>query len=331
MNRMDSSEKQMRIPTMLVLLLMVLIAFMLLYGFIGTPTSMDGSNNDSDLSGSADISGGHPSIPEPVFHQEPEDDQEDDGYISIRMEPSDISRGYLILINHDHSYEIPDDPDLVYIADEKTTSYMVSDDNLLISRSVIGPLNEMMDAFYTETGRDTVAVISAFRSPERQQEILDRYIAQLGRAEALRWAAIPGHSEHHTGLAIDFGFYSYGVFRTFLGTGTNAWFSRNSYNFGFILRYPYEKSEITQTAYEPWHFRFVGKPHAYIMFRNDWSLEEYIEIIMERTREEPFRAVFNEETFEIFFTRDTEIMVTHDCEVDISGNNIDGFIVTIRR
>ena len=254
----------------------------------------------------------------------------DDDYITVRMELSDIHRGNLLLINHDHVFEIPDKQDFVSVSAERTPSYNTTGEDIFVAESVIEPLNDMMDSFYAETNRNTVVIISAYRGYDRQQEILNGYVAQFGSVEALRYAALPGYSEHHAGLAIDFGYNNYGVLRTFLGTGVNAWFEKNSFNFGFILRFPSEKSNITETVYEPWHFRYVGQPHAFIIRQNGWCLEEYIEFLGAFSREEPFTTVYDDEMFEIYFSRDTEILIPFDCEFDISGNNIDGFIVTIK-
>jgi D-alanyl-D-alanine carboxypeptidase len=130
---------------------------------------------------------------------------------------------------------------------------------------------------------------------------------------------------------MDLGFYQDGVLRTFLGVGRTAWFAQNSYNFGFILRYPYNSSHITQVAYEPWHFRYVGLPHAYLIHQKGMVFEEYIDFIMEHNYEMPFVAIFGDYEYEIFFTGDMVIKIPYDSYFDISGNNIDGFIVTVRR
>ena len=266
-------------------------------------------------------------VPERVMFISPDHDD----HIIVRMPPGDIFRGSLILINQDHRFDIPEVWNYVSIEERKSLSYRAIGQDLLIGESVIEPLNAMLDSFYAETGRDTVAVISAFRTYERQQEILNEYISLVGRLEALRWAAPPGHSEHHAGLAVDFGLFNNGVLRTFLGTGVYSWFRENSFNYGFILRFPDEKTDVTHTAYEPWHYRFVGLPHSYFIHNNGLCLEEYIELIMGYTRDEPFLGEFNGNTYEVYFTSDLEILIPFDCEFDISGNNIDGFIVTVRR
>jgi len=269
--------------------------------------------------------------PEPEPKPEPEEPENvEPEFHTIYMEPQDVFRGDLILINYEYRYEIPDDHNLIPVSDFISPAYRSPYDYSMLSATIIEPLNSMMDAYYSETGRDTVAIISGFRSYEAQQQILNSRIASFGRTEALRWVSLPGHSEHHTGLAFDFGFYSGGELRTFLGTGHYAWFRQNSHDYGFILRYPNEKADITKTAYEPWHFRYVGIPHAFLIHENDLCLEEYIELIMMHDDENPYVAIVDEDLYDIYFTSGTEIRIPIDCDYYISGNNIDGFIVTLK-
>jgi hypothetical protein len=190
------------------------------------------------------------------------------------------------------------------------------------------PLDEMMAAFLDATSNRSVTIISAYRNYDTQRSILNRYISQMGRREALRWAAIPGHSEHHTGLAFDFGIMSGNTRTTFTGTGSTAWFRRNSHSFGFILRYPPNKTSITQANHEPWHFRYVGLPHSTIMHQNNWVLEEYHEQIRNHTLEDPFVFEHDDTVFHIFFIEGTDVRIPLDSEFEISGNNVDGFIIT---
>ena len=326
-------------PIFIVMLLLVVAAFTLVYA----------------LSDTAVAPYEHVETPEPVVNETPEppdttvvsdapDEPEvepeeeepflypaDVGYVTINMDISDIHRGYLILVNYNHEYSIPDDLDLVNIIEARTTSFRVQSESFRLARSIMKPLDEMMDAFISTTRINSVSIISAFRNYDYQQRVLNNYIARVGRREALRWASLPGHSEHHTGLAFDFGIISGGVRSTFTGTGSTSWFRQNSYNYGFILRFPQNKTHITRTSYEPWHYRFVGLPHSYIMFQNNWCFEEYIELLRDYTFEEPFEAEFDDVLYEIYFSDDTEIKLPLNSEFDISGNNVDGFIITIVR
>ena len=133
-----------------------------------------------------------------------------------------------------------------------------------------------------------VFVTSAYRSYDYQSGLFNTYIADemkknpsLSRTEAeaavLRYSAKPGTSEHQSGLCVDLmtdgmreldeSFASYPVFN---------WLRENAWKFGFILRYPKDKTDITGYDYEPWHYRFVGREHAYAIYREGLCLEEYL-------------------------------------------------------
>jgi len=253
-----------------------------------------------------------------------------DEYVIIKLNASDVGRGSLLLINHDHYYEIPDDNDLIRVFDAKTMSYMVADRDIMLDATAVRALNVMMDAYTEETGRDNVVINSGFRDYAKQREILDDYIKLAGPVDALKWASPPGHSEHHSGLALDFGLFSGGTVRTFTGTGLNEWFKNNSWQYGFILRYSDEKTSITGTYGEPWHFRYTGVPHSVIINENDWCYEEYFDFITGFTYDGPYGFVYGGSMYEIYHTEEMQLKIPFDCEFDYSGDNINGFIVTIR-
>ena len=350
---MQSRLRFWKYPIFVILLLLIIAAFTLVYTLTETakaPYDRD-AISDEHVAETAQLEEEPEQIDEPFepeISTEPEPEQEPeqepeppdellefnpniDGFVTIHKEESDIHRGPLILVNHDHAFEIPDDLELINIVDAQTTSFRVQHNASQLAPSIIQPLDEMMEAFLAATNNRSVTIRSAFRNYESQQRILNTYTSRMGRREALRWASLPGHSEHHTGLAFDFGIVSGGTVNIFTGTGNTSWFRRNSYRHGFILRYAQNKTHITQTAHEPWHFRYVGLPHSVIMFQNNWCLEEYIEIIGEYTFEEPFEFEFNEILYEIYFTASTDVRLPLNSEFEISGNNIDGFIVTINR
>jgi len=312
-----------KLPILIALLLLLSTAlYLLVFAISGRETASPNSSPVSD--DTADIN---------ALSQTP-NNSEDYAFTlitALQMDSAGISRGSLILVNSDHPFEIPTDHDFVPIANAKSSSYMVVRNDMLLSASIMGSLNDMMDTFYAETGISNVTIRSAFRSIEEQQQALDNRIAIQGYAEALRYAMRPGHSEHHTGLAFDFGIQNEDSLGMFHGTGDFAWFRNNSYRFGFILRYTEELYEITGISNEPWHYRYVGVPHAYFIHRNGWALEEYIEYIMTFTPEDPVRDYVDGVSYEIFYTQETEIVIPAGAEYSISGNNIDGFIVTLRR
>ena len=331
---MGSGKTFRKITAMLALTFVFVSAYALIHGysdtvsapFIGV-TGLTRSNTSANSPGGPELfAGPEASVAKPL---ELEQELELEEYVAVKLAPSDIHRGSLLLINQDHGYDTPDNNDLVRVSDVMAPSYMIADDSVMLDVSVIGPLNDMMDAFFEETGRDNVAINSGFRDFEKQQEILDDYIRITNPVEALKWAAPPGYSEHHSGLAFDLGIFSGGAVRTFTGTGLNEWFKSNSWRYGFILRYRDGKTGITGTYGEPWHFRFTGLPHSYIINENDWCLEEYIRFIMEYTYEAPYSADYGGRIYDIYYTYETQLRIPFDCEFDYSGNNIDGFIVTI--
>lgn len=128
---------------------------------------------------------------------------------------------------------------------------------------------------------------SAYRSVEKQQQLFDRsqqaYMAQ-GMSEEEAYAktatetAIPGTSEHQTGLAADIVTPTYQMLVAgFADTPAGQWLSEHAAEYGFVLRYPQDKQEVTGIIYESWHYRFVGKTHAKLMKESGLCLEEYLQ------------------------------------------------------
>ena len=141
-------------------------------------------------------------------------------------------------------------------------------------------LQEMFDAARAEGVYPVVR--EGYRTEEEQQEILDdkiqTYINQgysQSRAErtAKEWVALPGTSEHQLGIAVDINADK----SKCSNEEVYAWLAENAYKYGFILRYPLGKQEITGTSYEPWHYRYVGEEAALEIYEQGICLEEYFE------------------------------------------------------
>ncbi len=119
--------------------------------------------------------------------------------------------------------------------------------------------------------------ISAFRSYDRQYKIFTNNIVKKGKTYTLRYSAVPGTSEHQTGLAIDVSSKSssFKLSTNFASTKEGIWLAENAHNYGYIIRYPKGYEEITGYAYEPWHIRYVGKALASYLHENNLTLDEY--------------------------------------------------------
>lgn len=146
-------------------------------------------------------------------------------------------------------------------------------------------LQNMMDACRAD-GLEPV-ICSAYRAREKQEELFNNQISkwkangysdEKAREQAATLVAVPGTSEHQLGLALDIVDISNQVLdEEQENTPVQKWLMKNSWKYGFILRYPTAKSDITGISYEPWHYRYVGKKAAKEIYDADICLEEYLE------------------------------------------------------
>lgn len=118
-------------------------------------------------------------------------------------------------------------------------------------------------------------IISGFRSYNSQKSIYNNYVKRDGKTQADTYSARAGHSEHQTGLAIDVNSLNF----DFADTKEGQWLQNNAYKYGFIIRYPKDKENITGYRYEPWHLRYIGDLSKELYNGGDWiTLEEYLGI-----------------------------------------------------
>jgi D-alanyl-D-alanine carboxypeptidase len=202
------------------------------------------------------------------------------------IDPSDNSE-YLTLVNHQNpmsSSYIP--TDLVQLT--CPTNPVNPDPSYYKLRlTAEKALSAMMQAM-KNSNIDGIQVSSSYRSYERQVYLLENYIKsemktnglsyEDAKKEVLKTLAIPGHSEHQTGLAVDFVQGTKSLTVNFEKTSSFAWLSKNAHKFGFILRYPSDKTDVTGYDYEPWHYRFVGRTVASRIYEAKLCYEEYIEL-----------------------------------------------------
>ena len=160
---------------------------------------------------------------------------------------------------------LPEDaepPDLVNLYEQKR-HFLLARSDLFLVREAFEAANRM---FLQAENEDMNGFIltSCYRSREKQAELYAE--TQDGTAQA------PGCSEHETGLAFDVTARSGGDFEA---TSQFAWLKAHCWDYGFILRYPKEKEQITGIPYEPWHYRYVGEEAAKLIRDRGWTLEEY--------------------------------------------------------
>lgn len=281
-------------------------------------------------------------------------EQTEKDYDEIKMTAKDIHEGDLILVNNDNEYKFTEERELASVFNFKTDLYSVKDTSVEIDSKLEKNFNSMLGAYQKTVGENTINVISGKRTKEYQTELYDNYVKNNGEEYAKNYCAQPGYSEHHTGLAFDLGvlYKNTGQTGNFDGTGDLAWFNENSYKYGFIERYQDAKKEITGIYYEPWHFRYIGKPHAYIMQKEGLCFEEYIDYLRDFSydgsenvklgpkvfmediitipKSSRLKVTVGKSDYEIYFTNSKTVKVPKNKSYEISGNNIDGFIVTVK-
>ena len=202
----------------------------------------------------------------------------------------DDSTPYLLLVNKDNPLSADFIP-ATLSTEPLPSQYTGADELYYLDECASKALVAMMNAMYTDRPKNSAYVTSAYRDYAYQSSLFEQYVKKytdLGysredaEAEVLRTSALPGTSEHQSGLCVDFitvGMKN-GLNNTdFEKTSAFKWLSENAYKYGFILRYPENKTSITGYDYESWHFRFVGRDVATAIHFSGICLEEYLEII----------------------------------------------------
>jgi len=131
-----------------------------------------------------------------------------------------------------------------------------------------------------EAAGNAVKIISGYRSYSTQQSVYSGYVNQYGQATADTFSARPGHSEHQTGLAVDVGNAngSCDLMTCFGTTPFGEWLKVNAYAYGFIIRYPEGKQQLTGYQYEPWHLRYVGDNTAWGIVDSQQTMDQFFNV-----------------------------------------------------
>lgn len=244
----------------------------------------------------------------------------------IIVKEEDIFRGNLILVNQE--YPIVEEP----IPEDLEAPFVTQPQHLLV-REAADQLQKLLEA--VNAGNQIVGV-SGYRSLEQQQKIWQDSELEHGLEYTQTYVAIPNHSEHQTGLAIDVAWNQPDIdfiCPEFPYEGICQEFRRMAANYGFVERYPAGWETVTGIGAEPWHFRYVGVPHAAFMQEQAMVLEEYTEWIRGFSLEtNPYRNKGNRGELIIGHVlckqRICEITLPGEYQYYISGNNVDGVVLT---
>ena len=150
-------------------------------------------------------------------------------------------------------------------------------------RNILPEVNEAFIEMYNaaKTYKIDLYVTSAFRSYSYQKYLYNNYLTTYGEEYTNTVSAYPGFSEHQTGLALDI--LSPGIdMANFENSKAYEWLKENSYKYGFILRYPKDKTNLTGYAFESWHYRYLGKETAKKVYDEDITYDEYYAFYLDK-------------------------------------------------
>ncbi|MEK4915075.1 M15 family metallopeptidase [Bacillus sp. FSL E2-8887] len=238
----------------------------------------------------------------------------------IEVTKEQIYKGDLLLVNKD--YPVKKDSvrsDIVNVNhnSELVRGYVIFDRNLRLSEGVVKKFLNVVDA----AGKDGVQhflMSSGYRDFQEQSKLYK----EMGSDYALP----AGYSEHNLGLSLDVG----STQKKMEKAPEGKWIEENVWKHGFVLRYPKNKSDITGIQYEPWHIRYVGLPHSAIMQKKKITLEEYLDFLKEE-KEVSTEVEGKKYTVSYYKVSDRmNVNVPVNKQYEISGNNMDGVIVTVQ-
>jgi len=192
------------------------------------------------------------------------------GFIMPHQNPTDI----LILVNKQN--KAPSVPISLVMPNVTPTRPELAE-NIFMQPEAAAALEELFEGALDEG--ITLYATSGYRSYSTQKAIFERKLRKMSERAANASVAKPGYSEHQTGLAMDVegeSSYGAGLVQDFGDTPEGIWLAENCHRFGFIIRYPEGKTDITGYVYEPWHIRYVGKAAAQEIYELDVTFEEYI-------------------------------------------------------
>ena len=263
-----------RVVFVLIVTVLLALAVWWLWGFLGLDGEPEGSSSSQPESSSQSSSEPESQPESEPSSQEPEEPASEGD--SVPVDPADWR---LVLVNPTHAIESELDIELTQVGGYNFDSRIVENIQALLDAAQADGIH--------------LTIISGYRTLERSQVLYDNKVAEYiamgydeasARVEAAKWVAPPGTSEHHTGLAMDIVSSDYytkysDLVEEFADDPEAIWLKENCARFGFILRYPQDKVEITGINFEPWHFRYVGEEHAAKIMEQGICLEEYLDAV----------------------------------------------------
>ncbi|WP_028549448.1 D-Ala-D-Ala carboxypeptidase VanY [Paenibacillus sp. UNC451MF] len=238
---------------------------------------------------------------------------------TIAIAKDQVYKGKLVLVNKKyavHEEGIQSDVVRLFSHKELIKGFALLDNTIRLSQDVTKSFGEMVEAADKDGVRHFM-ISSGYRNEDEQDELYQ----EMGSDYALP----AGNSEHNLGLSLDIGSTQMEMNQAPEG----KWLIKNASKYGFVLRYPKDKTAITGIQYEPWHFRYVGLPHSVIMKEKNMTMEEYLDYIKEQKNLSTQVEGIPYEISYYRYSKNMTISIPDKQRYDISGDNRDGIIVTM--
>ncbi len=246
---------------------------------------------------------------------------------SITLTANDVHVGSLILVNADNIYPYTTEEinGLCSVYENCNGSYSVSDMEVMLQEEAIDALNNMMADYEEATGYSNMRVFGGYRDIETQDALYNSGESDLAG----------GYCDEGAGytfnISINFGdgtsdYYNAEKYPTY------EWIADHAAEYGFVVRYPKDKEEITGHDSRTYTYRYVGTPHAAYMTEHNLCLEEYIDMLTDHTDDEPLIIATDDGNVTVYYRRSdggssVNLDVTENYTV--SGNNVSGYVVTL--
>jgi len=254
--------------------------------------------------------------------------------IACNAEPDETRRtDSLLLANENYPLNADYEPYPMYNTCGKYSQFLsYNSQDMPLQAQAYNAFLEMMEKLNAQ-GYDNLLIISTYRDYNKQSELYNsdrRTVIVTDEGREITDIARPGCSDHQLGLAVDMQ-TSVGSKENFDTTSPGQWISQYGHDYGFILRYPEKDVNTTGVVYEPWHFRFVGIPHAAVMRNKELCLEDYLDFLRESRTVDVQMADKKHTCFQIIYYQPNErVLVPREYSYTISGDNRNGTIVTIK-
>jgi D-alanyl-D-alanine carboxypeptidase len=237
------------------------------------------------------------------------------GFNELNLPSSRLSAGALVIVDDKKTAGELSASGKVNLFKEKNEYYSLMDNNVMLDQEAAEALNQMMADYHTATALSDFIVYGTTDTYTGDGSLCPRHFP-----------------ESAMGNTVDLALNGYGSVLAFDGYDEQGWVLDNCAKYGFIVRYPQGKKEMTSYDYCPWHLRYVGGVHAAIMTEKNFCLEEYLDFLKNYTFDNALAYNLNGVNYEIYSVvsqgDSTPVRVPVSGDYTISGNNSDRYIIT---